>query len=417
MDSVADNVSGEQGASRLVVLLFFISSFLAFIAGHTVNYSAIMYAQDEFGSDLLAGIGFGLCFGPPLVLGWIAGVFCDRYPPGRLVFLSQGLFAVAGILLLVMHDVVPASNLKPGLYLLSTFLVGAAWAFLSPGRLAALAQVVPPAKRHQATVVFNLLIMVGFGLAPLLIDYLRRAGDWSAVFLLIAGAFILANLLLLAVKTRATSSVRTSIYREVREGVGAVASVPLLWQLLASGILVFAMLGPMQVLLPRFATSVLGMEETGRGEFLLLLAVGMIVGGILCTALASRLHPGRMILGGAALGGLSILAISLGDNILVASVALLIAGIAGGFAASLVVAGLQHEAASAVRGRVMSMYTISSQVIPAGSGLLAGVLSEALGVSLALSLAAAGILALVAVAAVSLAAVRRYHSTGGSDDA
>lgn len=47
---------------------------------------------------------------------------------------------------------------------------------------------------------------------------------------------------------------------------------------------------------------------------------------------------------------------------------------------SLIVAGLQAEATPAVRGRVMSMYTTTSQIVPAASGLSAGALSEFPGV-------------------------------------
>ena len=57
-------------------IAFFLSCLAAFTAGHIVNYSVIMYAQEVLHSDLLAGIGFGLCFGPPLVQGWYAGVVC-----------------------------------------------------------------------------------------------------------------------------------------------------------------------------------------------------------------------------------------------------------------------------------------------------------------------------------------------------
>lgn len=47
---------------------------------------------------------------------------------------------------------------------------------------------------------------------------------------------------------------------------------------------------------------------------------------------------------------------------------------------SLIVAGLQAEATPAGRGRVMSMYSITSQIVPAASELLAGALSEFPGV-------------------------------------
>ena len=78
---------------------FYLSCLTAFSAGHMVNYSVIIYAQEVIGSDLLSGIGFGLCFGPPIVLGWYAGVLCDRLAPGRLIQAAQAVFMVAAALL------------------------------------------------------------------------------------------------------------------------------------------------------------------------------------------------------------------------------------------------------------------------------------------------------------------------------
>ena len=49
-------------------------------------------------------------------------------------------------------------------------------------------------------------------------------------------------------------------------------------------------------------------------------------------------------------------------------------GVLGGMVISLVVSGIQVQAPPALRGRVMSMYAITSQVLPALSGVAAGVL-------------------------------------------
>lgn len=89
---------------------FYFSCLAAFTAGHMVNYSVIMYSQEVIGSDLLSGIGFGLCFGPPIVLGWYAGVLCDRLAPGRLILAAQGLFMVAALLLWFADGAIAAVN-------------------------------------------------------------------------------------------------------------------------------------------------------------------------------------------------------------------------------------------------------------------------------------------------------------------
>jgi MFS family permease len=116
---------------------FYLSCLLAFTAGHMVNYSVIMYAQDVIGSDLLSGIGFGLCFGPPLVLGWYAGVLCDRLAPGRLIHAAQALFVLAALLLWAGHAWLPDASARVPTLVIAAALAGAGWSFVSPARMAA----------------------------------------------------------------------------------------------------------------------------------------------------------------------------------------------------------------------------------------------------------------------------------------
>ena len=74
---------------------FLCSCLMAFIAGHIVNYSIIFLALQWFNSHALAGLGYGLCFGPPLILGWFAGVFCDRYSPRKVLLIAQNSFFIS----------------------------------------------------------------------------------------------------------------------------------------------------------------------------------------------------------------------------------------------------------------------------------------------------------------------------------
>ena len=393
-----------------MVILYFLSCFLAFIGGHVMNYTAIMYAQEVFQSDLIAGIGFGLCFGPAIILGWIAGVYCDRMPPSNIVMASQLLFMLAGGLFFTLNSIEIDRYFEISLYLLACFIVGVAWSFLSPSRLAALAQIVPSQALHQATVLFNLLIMIGFGLAPILIAIIKTSYDWAGVFITISSLFLLASLMLIKVRTQATTSKTKSVLYQAKQGLGAAIATPLLWQLLICSMLVYALLGPMQVLLPRIAISVLGYSELGRGLFLGILALALIIGGILCMLFSKKAPLGIMILLCIIAGASGLYALSQSTTTLSAVIALIVAGVTGGYGVSLIVAGLQENAPDHVRGRIMSIYTITSQVLPAISGLLAGALSQQFGVSMALQICAIIVVILGFAGVLRLKAVRVYKS-------
>ena len=144
--------------------LFFLSCLLAFTAGHMFNYTVILYLQESVGSDLLSGIGFGLAFGSSIVFGWFGGVLCDRVAPGRVIHGAQALFLL-GLACIAWADQGAALEARPAWVLLGAFFGGLAWSFVGPARLTALAQMASTQELRPATIVFNLQVLVGFGLA------------------------------------------------------------------------------------------------------------------------------------------------------------------------------------------------------------------------------------------------------------
>lgn len=357
---------------------FFLSCLLAFTAGHIVNYSVIIYAQDVLHSDLLSGIGFGLCFGPPLLLGWYAGVLCDRHAPTRIIHAAQALFVAAALALAIGDRYVADATARTPFLLLAALFAGIGWSFVAPARMTALGQIVGTAALRRASLVFNLLVMLGFGLGPLAISICRVRAGWQGVFILAITLFVTGSALLLNVSTRATNRPHRPVREEILDGLRAVRANPLLTQFLVTAMFGYMLMGPMQVILPKLARSFLGLGELARGSFLGTLAPALIVGGVICMIVARRLPHGKLVFAASALSGSLFAAMGLVRTPAVAFVLLACVGVLGGIAISLIVTGIQENVDDAVRGRVLSMYTIISQVIPAASGLAAGVLTQAL---------------------------------------
>ena len=146
-------------------LAFFLCSCLmAFLAGHMVNYSIIFLALEWFDSHAIAGLGYGLCFGPPLILGWIAGVYCDRYSPRKVLLVMQNSFFVSLVLLYLA--LTASGNAQIALLLSAALFSGIGWSFVAPARFATLPYYVKPQKLMTAAIALNLMVMTGFGLAP-----------------------------------------------------------------------------------------------------------------------------------------------------------------------------------------------------------------------------------------------------------
>lgn len=359
---------------------FYLSCLLAFTGGHMVNYTVILYLQEKLGSDLLSGIGFGLSFGSSIIFGWFAGVLCDRISPARVIHAAQALFllCLAG---LWWTDVGATDQTRVAWTLFSAFLGGLAWSFVGPARLATLGQIAPADKLRPATIIFNLQVLLGFGLAPLVIGLVRSRSGWPAVFATGMGLFVASSLLLLGTRTRGSDRPSQGIRRELLEGFAAVRANPLLSQLILAAIMAYAMTGPMQILLPKLAREVLGLSELQRGGYLGLMALTLIAGGVSALLLGKHLHHGAAIFGGTMVASLLFASLSYWSTAAASATALGGMGLLGGMVISFVIAGIQAQAPDAMRGRIMGMYSIISQVIPAASGVAAGALVRATGVT------------------------------------
>jgi MFS family permease len=363
---------------------FFASCLCAFTAGHMVNYSVIIYAQEVIRSDWLSGLGFGLCFGPPIVLGWYAGVLCDRLAPGRLMHGANATFIAAALLLWLADGLIATPASRVPALVLAAALAGVGWSFASPARMAALGQIARDDELKPASVVLNLLVMLGFGLAPLVIAQTRSAFGWPGVFATATALLAAASATLLGVRTRPSARAHQPVLAEIREGLAAVAARPLLRQLMLAAMAGYLAMGPMTVLLPKLAATQLGLTELQRGWFLGALALSLIVGGLVALVAGKRAHHGGTIFVATTLAGLALAALGGVHDGRLALVLLCTVGVSGGLALSLIVAGIQAHAPDALRGRIVSMYTITSQVVPAVSGVVAGALVQAFGVGVAL---------------------------------
>jgi MFS family permease len=387
---------------------FLASCLLAFTAGHMFNYTVILYLQEAVGSDLLSGLGFGLAFGSSIVFGWFGGVLCDRVAPGRVIHGAQAMFLV-GLVCIWWADTGAAVEHRAAWALTGAFAGGLAWSFVGPARLTTLGQIASRAELRPLTIVFNLQVLVGFGLAPLLIGVIRSRTGWPAVIGVGALGFVLSSALLLGLKTRANPSISTrTVWSDIAEGFRTVGAAPLLRQFMFATVIVYALTGPMQILLPKLARQELGLTESQRGAYLGLMAMCLIAGGVLALVLVRRLHHGRAIFGGIALGATVFALLAFLRMPALSAFALAGVGILGGMVVSLVVSGIQTQAPEAVRGRVMSMYAITSQVVPALSGVAAGALVASVGVRHAITGTGLALAAIAVLAALAMPALRRH---------
>lgn len=351
------------------MLFFYANSFLTLLIGNMFVYAMIIYSRATSGSDAIAGFVYAGNLVPPLVLGLYAGTLLDRFSRKTILMIAQTSFVITGSLMMGFTATHPAL-LTPPVLVAIMLITGIGLSFIIPGRLAFLGDLVEPERIARESMKIQIMIMLGFGLAPFVVGFLRRYYEWPIVFGTIAMLYASATLLLIPVVARPTKRAsRESALASLKQGLAYVRSQPVILSLLAATYVGLFLVGPLQVLMPEFARSRLQLNESERGSLMTLLGLGLLIGGGVAQFFGHRLPRGQMIVIGAAASGLSMVFIGESASPVFVASALCVSGIFGGLMSTLIPAALQQHTANESRGRVMSIYNIVFQTAVASAAI------------------------------------------------
>jgi len=355
------------------ISIYYLSSFLGLMAGSMFNYTIVIYSHSLSENERFAGIVFFTAYIPFLFLSWKAGHTLDHHSRKLVVGLSQVLSATSCLVpaLLSASGLLHSGNRE--LLILFTLLSGVAMSFIMPGRLAILGDLARE-RLAQATMVQNVFMLLGFALAPILAGWLRQDFPFSILFL-VNGLMYLASLgLLLFVRLLPAEPRETNV--DVRAFLKTSA---LPRQILIALFLSMVIVGPIQVLLPKFGKEILLLGETARGILMGMLGTGLIAGAVIARRFAQVFHRGRILIAAISLSGFTFLGTALSTQPIPAALALVLAGICLGMITGFAPALLQEHTPNQVRGRVMSLFSLLFLLTPAVSGLAFAILADRLG--------------------------------------
>ena len=317
---------------------------------------------------------------PSVIIGPFAGALADRTSRLRIIAVSQALsMAQAAVLAaLTFLDIITIEGLF-ALTLANGIFVG----FNQPSRLAMVHSLVPRRDLSTAvainSIVFNTARFIGPAIAGVVIVGVGVA----ACFAVNAVTFLvmLLALTLIRIDSRAHVTPRTgaSLFADVRAGIAHVARHPGVGPLLLLLLVLSVAVRPFAELLPGFAADVFGRGAEALATLSALIGVSAIVGGLWLAQRGAARGLGRIALVSTLLGALSVLAFVATDNYSVALVATVCAG------ATILVSGIssqtliQLSVERTMQGRVLSLYGIIFRGAPAVGALIAGGLSETLG--------------------------------------
>jgi MFS family permease len=352
----------------------------------------------------LGRIGFASA-APMLFLGLVGGAIIEHADRRRLLCACSLVFTLCGA---VLAAITISGVVQIWMIILISLVSGASTAFFMPGFQAVLPSTVPPAILMTAislnSISFNVARIIGPIIGGLVMT--RLGVGWC--FALNGAGFLVmfAAALMLDMPPRQMAT-QPRIGHALRAGVDYARRHPLIRALLVLCITMSLFGFPYIVLMPAVARDVLHLEANGFTLLFSAVGAGAVAGGLTLAYAGDVKRKGLLVVSCSFVFGL--LLIVLGNVTTFGAAAALLVCV--GFAMIVCIASLntliQVTVADEMRGRVMSMMTVSLFGLPTLGAWILGALGDRIGITHALSIGGGVVAVCAATIALSAPEVRR----------
>lgn len=307
---------------------------------------------------------------PVLLLSGIAGALADRLNRKRILAFTQTTMGLSALILGILVDF---HVVRIWHVLIMAAISAGANAFDAPTRQAMLPQLVGKKELVSAiglnSAAFNGPALVGPAIGGLVV----AAVGISPCFYINAASFaaVLVALWMMRPHLPAEGLRETSIWRDAADGFAYVASHPSVRPIFALLALVGLVARPYLQLLPGFVKSVLVGGPQALGIVMAAAGGGALSGSIVTALMGRSQRRGAIMLSMAVVAGISLAWLSYTRSVGPACLALIVLGASIMLFMGMANTLIQTNTSAALRGRVMSIYTMTVLgFMPLGSGLL-----------------------------------------------
>jgi MFS family permease len=344
------------------------------------------------GSEAMLGVvGFAGAIPAFFISPW-AGVVIDRVDKRKLLVATQ----VASMLLAFVLAALTFSNLVQVWHvILLAVCLGAVNSFDSPARQAFVVEMVGRDDLPNAialnSMTFNAARIIGPAFGGLLLATVGSA--WCFAINGLSFLAVIISLLAMRLNLAPRRREQGSPWEQLKSGVTYSMRQPDLRGLLLLA-LFFSTFGlAYMTVLPAFADRVLHGGATGYGLLTSAAGLGAVTGAFVVATYGDRGYRGRILFTAAMLFPVALALFAVNTNFFVGLLLAYLLGVGFMFQFTLINTLLQTRVEDAMRGRVMSLYTLTLFGFSPFGNLLVGALSESIGLSTAL----------LAMAAITLA--------------
>jgi MFS family permease len=334
----------------------------------------------------LGVVGFASAI-PALVITPWAGVVLDRVSKRAVMVLTQIAAMLLAFVLAVLTytDVVEVWHIV----LLAVFL-GAVNAFDGPARQAFVVEMVGREDLPNAIAInsmtFNGARIVGPAIGGLILYYVGAA--WCFFLNGLSFLAVIGGLLILQIPRQEPRQTKLSPWQQLTSGFRYAASTPALRALILLA-LVFSVFGvSYTTVLPAFVDKVLRHDAQGFGTLNAFLGMGAVAGAILVARYGDRGFRGRWLSWAILSFPWALAVFALNENYYLALGLGIVLGVGFMSTFTLINTLLQANLLDEMRGRVLSIYTLTFFGFMPFGNLAVGAISEWWGISEAIILSA-----------------------------
>lgn len=334
------------------------------------------------GSTLLLGVVSFAGSIPILFLSLFGGVLADRVERRKLMIITQtGMMALAFLLAaLTFLHVVTVWHI-----MVIAFLNGVVNAFNAPVRQSIVADLVPRQDLQNAIALNAAQFQSSRILGPTFAGITLAAVGPAWCFFVNGASFLAVIAALFLVKVPPLSQRKAqSMGRNVLEGLGYVWKDPTIFALLMIAAIPALFGQPYQPMLPSVVSTVLHSNATGLGLLESGAGAGALIGALIVASLAQTRRRGQIQLGMLGLFGIALIAFSQSHWMAVSVGLVFVVGLASMAYNSLNQTFLHSMVRDEMRGRVMSLLTLTTLGLQPLGALQAGTVGQSFGVSTAL---------------------------------
>jgi MFS family permease len=363
----------------------------------------------------LAGLATVAYMLPMLLLSVFGGIIAERVQKKHVI--AAGQMSTAVLALIIAFALIGGyiSKEVPGswwILIVASIFQGATGGLMMPSRQAIMPEIVGGTEEllngiSLSNLGSNALRIASPAAAGFLIDGLGAEGfGFPAVYLAIAGCYLIATAFAMALPRTGTISLRGSgALADIVAGFRYVRREKTLLWLLGFSLLTVILSMPYIQLMPFIAEDILGKGASGMGILLSISGAGAIAGSLVLASLPNRKRGLMLLLSGIIIGG-ALVAFSASTSWALSLVIMLFVGLGQTGQMTLSNTLVQYYVADEYRGRVMSIYQMNFGFTAFGV-FAAGMMAESIGAQWAVGSFAAMLLVLSAVALVVVPRIRR----------